>query len=44
LVHLQRLSLALITKNPRSHAGWEARQMALFVSRIRTRDEKDKGP
>jgi len=42
LVHLQRLSLALITKNPRSHAGWEARQMALFVSRIRTRDEKDK--
>lgn len=41
-VHLQRLSLALITQNPRTRAGYEIRPLALLISKIKTKRQKDK--
>ena len=41
-VHVERLSLSLITKNPRLPAGHEIRKIVLLINQIETHSQKDK--
>ena len=42
MVHLQRSTLSLITRNPRTKAGVEIRPLVRIISQINTEERKDK--